>query len=306
MHTPYLPTGENNRPNEEDDIRSYSSWTANDSQFTRAIEHHLGDLDEEIIQYIIEVNDYSCTDDENTTQSSDQDEKSETDNSTEATIWESEETATCESESNSHRMPYEANQIKQEEPIIKSKELKIVTLNTAGNFDISIALQQMFTKSLDILAIQEPFPWGKKTSDDVHCWMIRVCADLQVTAQMTDLQVILTDKAIIALHRKCHIEEKGRLIINTFEIDDHQEVHIASVYGIPHGTSTRDKQATLDRNGEQKQLKNAITDFVKEAKISSRGKNNPIFIQGDLQDTPDNSAPTFTLEIADSKDNKMA
>jgi hypothetical protein len=49
MHTPYLPTGENNSSNEEDDSRSYSSWTTNDSQFSRAIEHHLGDLDDEII-----------------------------------------------------------------------------------------------------------------------------------------------------------------------------------------------------------------------------------------------------------------
>jgi hypothetical protein len=55
-------------------------------------------------------------------------------------------------------MPYEANQVKHEELIIKSKELKIKTINTAENFDVSIALQLMFTKGLDILAIQEPFP----------------------------------------------------------------------------------------------------------------------------------------------------
>ena len=93
MHTPFLPTGENSSPMEEEDSKSYSSWTTNDSQFSRAMEHHLGDLDDEIIQYIIEVNDDSYTDDEYTKQSSDQDETSETDNSTEAT--------TCKSESNS-------------------------------------------------------------------------------------------------------------------------------------------------------------------------------------------------------------
>jgi hypothetical protein len=93
MHTFYLPTGENNSPNEEDDSRSYSSWTTNGSQFSRAIEHHLGDLDDEIIQYIIEIIGDSSTD-ENTKLSSDQDEKSEKENSAEDT--------TCDSESNSH------------------------------------------------------------------------------------------------------------------------------------------------------------------------------------------------------------
>ena len=84
MHAPYLPTGKNSSPNKEDDNRSYSSWATNDSEFSRAIEHHLGDLDDEIIQYIVEINDDSYTDDENTSKSSDQDETSETDNSNEA------------------------------------------------------------------------------------------------------------------------------------------------------------------------------------------------------------------------------
>ncbi len=54
-------------------------------------------------------------------------------------------------------MLYEFKQIKWEEQIIKSKDFKIATLNTAGNFDVSIALQLMFTKGLDILATQKPF-----------------------------------------------------------------------------------------------------------------------------------------------------
>jgi hypothetical protein len=54
--------------------------------------------------------------------------------------------ATCEPKTNPHQMPHEITQVNKEESIIKSKELKIVTLNTAENFDVAIALH--LTKAL--------------------------------------------------------------------------------------------------------------------------------------------------------------
>jgi hypothetical protein len=53
MHPSDKPSG---KTSDEKDSNICSSWATVDSQFSNTIEHHIIELDDEIIQYVIEVN----------------------------------------------------------------------------------------------------------------------------------------------------------------------------------------------------------------------------------------------------------
>ena len=145
----------------------------------------------------------------------------------------------------------------------------------------------MFNNNISILAIQEPtsaertFTKGETTSIQKHCdkW--------EVIPQISQYQIILISKHIMAYHRLEETYMDGRVILNIFQIDHEEEMNLISTYGIPHSFH-KSTSATDAQNKKRINLTNALDQILKN-KTETRKTHPLTYVHGDLQDTPDNS-----------------
>jgi hypothetical protein len=167
---------------------------------------------------------------------------------------------------------------------LKVKGIDMATINVAASFDVNLALRLMFHYKIDLIAMQEPFAWGSKVSEETKQRIQRTCNQWGMQAQIAGLQVIIMDKTLAASHRKCTIKLDGRIISNVFDNGDGTTTTIIYVYRKPHGRKTKRKaqdEETKMMIVIQKTLLEEITNSY------AINPNNIVFVEGDgVQCTP--------------------
>jgi len=129
---------------------------------------------------------------------------------------------------------------------LKLQGITIANFNVQGNFTIGMALQIMFNNNISILAIQEPTSAERTLTEGETTSIQKHCDKWEVIPQISQYQIILISKHIMAYHRLEETYMDGCVILNIFQIDHEEEMNLISTYGIPHSfhksTSATDAQ----------------------------------------------------------------
>jgi hypothetical protein len=173
---------------------------------------------------------------------------------------------------------------------LQLKGIMVGNYNMGCNFHILAALRIMIQHNLGILAIQEHTAWNRSLTEHEITSIEKHCDKWGYFVTISKLQIVITDKPLLACHCETTVEKEGRIIVSRFQVSTKHFVNFISMYGIPHSGKGRlhPENVNIEENSilqEMNSIKQCIIYLVKEA--SKAG--DIVFVFGDLQDTPDNS-----------------
>jgi hypothetical protein len=149
--------------------------------------------------------------------------------------------------------------------------------------------------NLSILEIQEHTPcWNRELFENEITLIHKHCDKYGYFATVSKLQIIVIDKQLFACHRETKIFEDGRIIKCRFEVSERQFVTFIPVYGVPHSSKKSEQYIPEinEENGEIRKLQTMLRVQQQLQSLLSTAIENSdfLYVFGDLQDTPDNSA----------------
>ena len=168
--------------------------------------------------------------------------------------------------------------------------ITVANFNMACNFRVEKAIGIMIQYDITILAIQEHSPWNKKLSDVEIKSIERHCEHWGYFVTISDLQIVIFDKQILACHRSTTIKAEGRVKSCRFEIACDQYVTLIPVYGVAHFSGDQQKEPRLSAEENTKlETMSKVKVHVEQIIDKALANSDLIYVFGDLQDTPDQS-----------------
>jgi hypothetical protein len=173
---------------------------------------------------------------------------------------------------------------------LQLKGIMVGNYNMGCNFHILNAIRIIIQYNLRILVVQEHTSWNRELTEHEVTSIKKHCDTWGYFVTISKLQIIITDKQLLACHCEVHTYKEGRITVSHFHIARKQFATFVATYGITH--SGNDRRCTDPENAEENEVlqeMREVHEIVKMSILNANRNKDIIFVFGDLQDTPDNS-----------------